>query len=98
MRIAVIGRGINGVMVSWELAKSGYSVDLYEKNKLMSATSSASTKLLHGGLRYLEQGQFRLVREALRERTWWIKAAPDLARPIELILPVYRDSDRPKWK
>lgn len=98
MKIAVIGGGINGIMTSWALTEAGHSVDLYEKNKLMCATSSASTKLLHGGLRYLEQGQFRLVREALRERSWWIKAAPHLARPIELILPVYRNSARPVWK
>lgn len=98
MRIAVIGGGINGIMTSWALAEAGHSVDLYEKNKLMMATSSASTKLLHGGLRYLEQGQLRLVYEALRERSWWIKAAPHLARPIELILPVYSNSIRPVWK
>lgn len=98
MRIAVIGGGINGIMTSWALAKAGHSVDLYEKNKLMTATSSASTKLLHGGLRYLEQGQFRLVYEALRERAWWINAAPHLACPIQLILPVYRNLARPAWK
>lgn len=98
MRIAVIGGGINGIMASWALVEAGHSVDLYEKNKLMMATSSASTKLLHGGLRYLEHGQFRLVREALRERSWWINAAPHLASPIELILPVYRNSVRPAWK
>lgn len=98
MRIAVIGGGINGIMTSWALAKAGHSVDLYEKNKLMTATSSASTKLLHGGLRYFEQGQFRLVYEALRERAWWINAAPHLASPIQLILPVYRNLARPAWK
>lgn len=98
MRIAVVGGGINGVMISWALAESGHSVDLFEKNRLMSATSSASTKLLHGGLRYLEHGRFCLVREALIERAWWIKAAPHLARPIELIFPVYKGSDRPLWK
>lgn len=98
MRITVIGGGINGIMTSLALAEAGHSVDLYEKNKLMTATSAASTKLLHGGLRYLEQGQFRLVYEALRERSWWINAAPHLARPIELILPVYSNSVRPVWK
>lgn len=98
MRIAVIGGGINGIMTSWALAVAGHTVDLYEKSKLMTATSSASTKLLHGGLRYLEQGQFRLVCEALRERSWWINAAPHLASSIELILPVYRNSGRPVWQ
>lgn len=98
MRIAVIGGGINGIMTSWALVEAGHYVDLYEKNKLMMATSSASTKLLHGGLRYLEQGQFRLVYEALGERSWWVKAAPHLTKPIELILPVYNNSVRPAWK
>ncbi|RLS48525.1 MAG: FAD-dependent oxidoreductase, partial [Planctomycetota bacterium] len=56
MRVAVIGGGINGVMSAWELAKTGHQVTLFERHTLMGATSSASTKLLHGGLRYLEQG------------------------------------------
>lgn len=98
MRIAIIGGGINGVMVSWTLAASGHKVDLYERDRLMCATSSASTKLLHGGIRYLEQGHWSLVRESLRERAWWLRKAPHLTRPIELIMPLYRHSHRPKWK
>lgn len=63
----------------------------------MEATSSASSKLLHGGLRYLENGEFRLVREALRERDAWIRRAPHLAWPIRLVLPIYRGARRPRW-
>ncbi len=64
----------------------------------MGQTSSASSKLLHGGLRYLENGEFRLVREALRERKFWIEKAPHLAKPIKLYLPIYHSSRRPAWQ
>ena len=64
MKIAVIGGGINGIMTAWELCKHHHDVTLFEKNTLMSQTSSASSKLLHGGLRYLENYEFRLVKEA----------------------------------
>lgn len=97
MKCAVIGGGINGVMSAWALANRGHHVDLYERGELMAATSSASTKLIHGGLRYLEAGEFRLVREALRERLFWLNSAPDLVHRIELILPVYRWSRRARW-
>ena len=97
MQCAVVGGGINGVMSAWALVKRGHQVDLYERGKPMGATSSASTKLIHGGLRYLEAGEFRLVREALRERLFWLDAAPDLVHKIELILPVYRWSRRARW-
>ncbi len=90
MHIAVIGGGINGLCVAWQLAINGHSVCLYEKGMLMAETSSASTKLLHGGLRYLEQGSFGLVREALRERAWWLTQVPQLAHPVELLLPIYQ--------
>jgi len=97
MRIAVVGGGINGVMSAWALARRHHRVDLYESGDLMGATSSASTKLIHGGLRYLEHGEFRLVREALRERTFWTSAAPHLVRPIEIIVPLYKNSRRSRW-
>lgn len=97
MRVAVIGGGINGVMSAWALARAGHSVSLFERGKLMQATSQASTKLLHGGLRYLENGEFRLVREALRERQWWIEFAPDLAAPQEILFPVFTHTQRPAW-
>jgi glycerol-3-phosphate dehydrogenase len=97
MKVAVIGGGINGVMTAWALAIKGTSVDLFEQGRLMGATSSASTKLLHGGLRYLEQGHLKLVREALHERRWWMIRAPHLAKPIRMMLPVYKGSGRPAW-
>ena len=97
MKCTVIGGGINGVMSAWALGKRGHQVDLYERGELMGATSSASTKLIHGGLRYLESGEFRLVREALRERLYWLNSAPHLVHKIELIVPVYRWSRRARW-
>ncbi len=90
MRVAVIGGGINGLCVAWQLAVDGHSVNLYEKGALMAETSSASTKLLHGGLRYLEQGSFGLVKEALSERAWWLAQVPQIAHPVELLLPLYQ--------
>ncbi len=97
MTAAVIGGGINGVMTAWALRRRGHEVVLFERHRLMGATSSASTKLLHGGVRYLEQGEFRLVREALHERAWWLQAAPALCHPIRLLLPVRRHGGRPRW-
>ncbi len=97
MRTAVVGGGINGLCSAWRLAAAGHEVVLFERNRLMQATSSASSKLLHGGLRYLESGQFLLVREALRERDGWIERVPSLARPLALVVPIYRGSRRPHW-
>ena len=97
MRVAVIGGGINGVMSAWELAKTGHQVTLFERHTLMGATSSASTKLLHGGLRYLEQGSLLLVRESLRERSWWLQQAPALCHPLQILLPHYQGRGRPRW-
>jgi glycerol-3-phosphate dehydrogenase len=94
MSIAVIGGGINGLFSAWRLASHGYTVDLFEANKLLGETSAASSKLLHGGIRYLEQGHIGLVRESLLDRAWWLENAPHATRPIEICMPVYRDSSR----
>ncbi|MFP4561462.1 MAG: glycerol-3-phosphate dehydrogenase/oxidase [Thiohalorhabdus sp.] len=98
MRVGVVGGGINGLSTAWALLQAGHEVELFERGELMRATSSASTKLLHGGLRYLEHGELRLVRESLQERNWWLRHVPDLAQPLRLVLPVYRSASRPRWK
>ncbi|MDP5142326.1 glycerol-3-phosphate dehydrogenase/oxidase [Rheinheimera baltica] len=98
MKIAVIGGGINGLSSAWQLALAGHKVSLFERDSLMQATSAASSKLLHGGLRYLEQGEFRLVREALQERRWWLKKAPQLTRRLPILYPLYHDSRRARWQ
>lgn len=97
MQIGIVGGGINGLCCAWRLAEQGHEVTLYERNRLMDATSSASSKLLHGGLRYLENGEFRLVREALRERDAWLRRMPELARPLRLVIPVYNRARRSPW-
>ncbi len=94
--LAVIGGGINGAGIARDAAGRGLSVLLIEKNDLASATSSASTKLIHGGLRYLEHYAFRLVRESLmeRERLWAI--APHIVWPLRFVLP-QMPGMRPAW-
>jgi glycerol-3-phosphate dehydrogenase len=94
--LCVIGGGINGAGIAREAAGRGLSVLLVEAQDLAQATSSASTKLIHGGLRYLEQGEFRLVRESLIEREGLMKIAPHLVTPMEFILP-HVSGLRPKW-
>lgn len=83
----IIGGGINGVGIARDAAGRGLSVMLVEQEDLASHTSSASTKLIHGGLRYLEHGAFRLVREALQERELLWRMAPHLIRPLRFVLP-----------
>lgn len=90
----IVGGGINGTAIAREAALSGWSVVLAERDDLAGHTSSASSKLIHGGLRYLEQYEFRLVREALVERTRLMKAAPHLIQPMEFVLP-QAESSRP---
>jgi glycerol-3-phosphate dehydrogenase len=94
--LLIIGGGINGAAIAREAALNGLKVLLIEKNDLASGTSSASTKLIHGGLRYLEYYEFKLVREALIERERLLKAAPHLIYPLEFVLP-HEHAVRPKW-
>ena len=94
MKVAIIGGGINGLFTAWKLSQNGFDVDLYDSDKVLSKTSSASSKLLHGGIRYLEQGHVSLVRESLIDRSWWLKNAPEYAKPINMIMPVYKNSPR----
>ncbi len=94
--LLVVGGGINGVGIARDAAGRGLSVLLVEKNDLGGATSSASSKLIHGGLRYLEQFEFRLVAEALREREVLLRAAPHLVRPMRFVMPHVAEL-RPAW-
>ena len=97
MRVAVIGGGINGAGIAWELARKDYQVTLFEKGRCGAQTSSKTTKMIHGGIRYLENMHFRLVRESLRDRAWLIEHLPQLVQPIEIIIPVYSDSPRSRF-
>ncbi len=94
--LLVIGGGINGAGIARDAAGRGLKVALCEMNDLASATSSASSKLIHGGLRYLEYYQFRLVREALAEREVLLHNAPHLVRPLKFVLP-HVNTIRPAW-
>ena len=85
--LAIIGGGINGAGLARDAAGRGIRVLLVEMNDLGSGTSSASSKMIHGGLRYLEHGAFRLVREALSEREVLLRMAPHLVRPMRFMLP-----------
>jgi len=92
----IIGGGINGCGLARDASGRGLSVGLAEMGDLAHATSSASTKLIHGGLRYLEMYEFRLVREALQERDVLLNIAPHLVRPLRFILPHHKGL-RPRW-
>jgi len=94
--LAVIGGGINGTAIARDAAGRGLTVLLVEQNDLASGTSFASTKLIHGGLRYLEHGWFGLVREALAEREVMLRMAPHVVRPMRFVLPV-EPGMRPVW-
>ncbi|WP_415642617.1 glycerol-3-phosphate dehydrogenase [Sphingomonas antarctica] len=96
MDLLVVGGGINGTAIAREASLHGLNVLLVERDDLASHTSSASTKLIHGGLRYLEYYEFGLVREALQERERLLKAAPHLIRPMHFVLP-HEHSVRPWW-
>jgi len=95
--LAIIGGGINGAGLAAQAVRAGLSVALFEKGDFGSGTSSKSTKLIHGGIRYLEQGRFSLVFEALHERYRLMKMAPHLVHPIAFLLPVYEGDKRPAW-
>ncbi|MGE0801553.1 MAG: glycerol-3-phosphate dehydrogenase [Lautropia sp.] len=94
--VVIVGGGVNGCGIARDLAGRGCSVVLCEKDDLASHTSSASTKLIHGGLRYLEHYEFGLVRKALREREVLLKSAPHIMSPLRFVMP-HDPSMRPAW-
>lgn len=95
--VLVVGGGIQGVGVLQAVCAAGYSGALLERREAAIGTSSRSSKLIHGGLRYLETFQFRLVRESLNERKILRRIAPDLVRLVPFYIPVYRGMKRGKW-
>lgn len=95
--LLVIGGGINGAGIAQCAAAAGYSVMLLEKENIAGQTSANSSKLIHGGLRYLESGQLPLVRKSLADRKALLKLAPSLVYPIPFYIPVYDNSRRSPW-
>jgi glycerol-3-phosphate dehydrogenase len=96
--LLVIGGGITGAGILRDAAMRGLSVGLVEQGDFAAGTSSRSSRLIHGGLRYLEHYQWRLVFEALRERAVLLRIAPHLVRPITFVVPAYRGDRIPRWK
>lgn len=94
--VLVVGGGVNGAGIARDAAGRGLRVVLCEKDDLAAHTSSASSKLVHGGLRYLEQYQFALVRKALRERECLLQSAPHITRPLSFVMP-HDSGQRPAW-
>lgn len=92
--VVVIGAGINGAGIARDAAMRGLKVLLIEKGEPGAGTTSASTRLIHGGLRYLEHFEFGLVYESLRERETLLRIAPDLVRPLAITIPIYKQSRR----
>jgi glycerol-3-phosphate dehydrogenase len=96
--VLVVGGGIHGVGCAQAAAAAGHSVLLLEARALAAGSSSRSSKLIHGGLRYLESGQWRLVRESLHERTTLLRLAPELVRLRRFHIPLYRETRRRGWQ
>lgn len=95
--LAVIGGGITGAGIARDAAMRGLKTVLFERGDLASGTSSASSKLVHGGLRYLQQGEVRLVWESVSERARLRQLAPHLVRPLPFLFPIYGGKPRPRW-
>lgn len=95
--MVVIGGGCNGLATAWDAALRGLSVLLLEKEDFGWATSAWNSRLIHGGLKYLEKYDVALVRESLREREWLLKAAPHLVKPLRFFLPFYKNDTYKPW-
>jgi len=98
MNVAVIGAGVNGICSAISLAEKGCKVTVYESKTPFSETSSKSSKLLHGGIRYLENFHIKLVREALVDRAWWIKNAGQHTKINRFFIPIYKGKSRGRLK
>ncbi len=96
--VVVIGAGINGAAIARDAALRGYRVLVLEQGDLCCGTSSWSSRLIYGGLRYLEYGELPLVYESLHERRRLLRLAPHLVRPLALTIPIYATGQRPRWK
>ena len=95
--VIVVGAGINGVGIAQDAALRGLRVALLEQDDLCSGVSAWSGRLVHGGLRYLEQYDFGLVHESLPERERLFRLAPHLVKPVPLMVPIYKHNRRPGW-
>src|SRR2546421_11620236 len=96
--LLILGGGISGAGVALDAALRGLRVALIDKGDFASGTSSVSSKLVHGGLRYLEHADFHLVYEALHERRRLLHNAPHLVQPLRFVVPFYQDARVPPWK
>lgn len=96
--IVIIGGGINGAGIAHDAVRRGFSVALFEQHDFGFGASTATSKLAHGGLRYLETYQFKLVTESLNERNFLLKRAPHLVKPLEFYIPLYKESKWKSWK
>ena len=96
--VIVVGGGINGTAIACEAQRGGYRTLLVERNDFGSGTTSRATRLIHGGLRYLEHAEFALVYESLHERETLVRDAPHLVKPLRLLVPVYEGDERGPWK
>ena len=92
--VIIVGAGINGAGIARDAAMRGLKVLLVDKGDIGGGTSAASTRLIHGGLRYLEQFEFGLVRESLVERETLLRIAPHLVRPLAITIPIYKNGRR----
>src|SRR6185503_19681084 len=92
--VVIIGAGINGAGIARDAAMRGLKVLLIEKGDLGCGTTTASTRLIHGGLRYLEHFEFGLVRESLREREILLRIAPQLVKALPIVIPIYKQGKR----
>src|SRR3954466_13032919 len=95
--LIVVGAGINGAGIARDAAMRGLKVLLLDKGDVAGGTSSWSSRLIHGGLRYLEHGELGLVRESLRERERLLHIAPHLVQPLPMLIPIYRGQRRGPW-